>query len=172
MTEVLGLGRRASPAPARAIAGHALSDDAARAIGVVGAALLLIGWADLTLLWLPPDFGRPDWEFGTVSAHFDGMPLGTVGIALLAIPAFSSARAWPGRVIGAWCALVAVACLGALVVFALDVPIALRTAGIPRPVLLEAVAKTTLFAVIYVAAYGWLARLSWRASRRAAETVA
>lgn len=53
---------------------------------VAGIAITLVG-SDLALLWIPARLGTPDWEFGTVSTTLDGMPLGTVGFALIAVGA-------------------------------------------------------------------------------------
>jgi len=44
----------------------------------------------LALLWYPLQFGSADWEFGTISAYLNGMPLGTLGLALLAAGAIGA----------------------------------------------------------------------------------
>lgn len=49
----------------------------------IGAALLLVGFVKVLLLWLPLDFANAGWRFGTVSQTVAALPVSAVGAALL-----------------------------------------------------------------------------------------
>jgi hypothetical protein len=49
-------------------------------LGWIGLAFALVGGFDLALIWIPLGFGNPEWEFGTVSATLDGLPVTTLGL--------------------------------------------------------------------------------------------
>lgn len=133
---------------------------------VLGAALALVAWTDLTLLWFPLRFGSPEWEFGTIAAHFDGMPLATIGLLALIIGA--AGRGWwlATRVLAIVLLVLAVAFLAVFVIFLLDIPLALQGAAVElRPAITRAVVKASVYALTYVALYGWLAWYVWRRTR-------
>ena len=137
-----------------------------RIVTALGAALTVVGWTDLALLWFPSNFGSPEWEFGTISGHFDGMPLGTLGLVTLCIAALGLGRRRTARVLAAILMTIAVTLLGIFALYLLNVPVALG--GVPPqlvPTIQKAILKTTVFAVTYLALYGWLALYLWRNSR-------
>ena len=148
-------------APQRKLVVEPSPDDALRLLIWVGACLALAGWMDVLLLWIPTHFGRPEWEFGTVSAMFDALPLGTLGVALLI--AAGVARGWRRVVLvsGVAALVLAFVLVAALVLFALDVPLAWKgVAESYRPTLKKAMFKTGVLAAIYITMYsvvGWLA---------------
>ena len=125
-----------------------------RVVAVAGLVLGVIGWLDVLLLWVPLHLGRSEWEFGTVSATFDALPLATIGCALVLAGALASGWNVRLRVVGWFAAAVSVLLLAALMLFLLDVPLAWKGVGlINRPPLIRAVAKTCVLAVAYVAVY-------------------
>jgi hypothetical protein len=131
-----------------------------------GLAVALVGWFDLALLWYPLRFGDPEWEFGTISAHFDGMPLGTVGLALLVAGAIGRGWRRTSRLLAVVCLLVVVGLLAISVIYLLDVPLALRaTAPQIKPVMKKAMLKAGVFSATYTVLYAWLAWFLWRSTR-------
>jgi hypothetical protein len=131
-------------------------------ISVVGLLLGAVGWLDIVMLWLPAHIGRAEWEFGTISATFDALPLATLGLGLLL--AGSLAAGWMGRIKAlGWFALgVLVLLLAVLVLYGLDVPLAWKgVAPAALPMLKRAMAKTLALALAYLVVYGlfgWIAR--------------
>lgn len=135
-------------------------------ITVLGCALVCVGGLDLVLLWVPFRFGVAEWEFGTVSRFLDGLPVLTVGLAILLVSGALNARAWLLWVTGIVSVLVWVAVLVGTVVYALDIPLALKATD---PGLLlglkKGVAKTLGEAAVYGVAYLVFARSALRMAR-------
>src|SRR5262245_56246877 len=48
-------------------------------LGWSGLVYILVGGIDILLAWYPIEFGNAEWEFGTISATLDRLPLATVG---------------------------------------------------------------------------------------------
>ncbi len=147
----------------------------------VGFALAVAGWVDVGLFYYPSRFGSAEWEFGTIAQTLDAMPLPTLGLALLAL----GIRARGGRVVwtrglAAVFALVGLLSLAGLVLFALDIPLALKAmqraaqqakngqAAIVSSGLKRGMAKVIAFSVCYALAYGWMAVTMWRVRRETA----
>src|SRR5512135_2434530 len=72
-----------TPAPQRSAVLQPSPDQGWRLLVLVGLIVGAAGWLDVLMLWYPPQFGKPEWEFGTVSAMFSGLPLATIGLALV-----------------------------------------------------------------------------------------
>lgn len=129
--------------------------------GWSGLAFLLIGGSDFALTWYPFDFGNREWEFGTVTASLNGLPVPTMGLALLLVGALLLERRW-------WSVLVALAAFGmalwvlaGAVLWGTTVPLAVQS--VPPDVavgLKKAVLKGALQAVLYP---GILLFIGWRA---------
>ncbi len=133
-------------------------------VAVVGSVLAVIGWTDILLAWYPPKFGTVEWEFGTISATIDSMPLGTMGLAALAASAIARGATRPVRIVGVLCWLIAGVLLGVLALYLLDLPVAWN--GVQeglRPMLGKAMLKTSLLTLAYIGLYGWL---GWFTRRR------
>lgn len=130
---------------------------------VAGGALALAGWTDAFLLWLPPNFADPEWEFATSSTFFDAVPLGTIGLAAVAAGALNRSLRPVLLTLAVVFPLLTLVFLGAAALFFLtsvaawgDVEPALR------PVLERIVIKTSILSATYILLYGWL---SWIVSR-------
>jgi PAS domain S-box-containing protein len=140
------------------------------ATACAGAALTVVGWADLALLWFPLRFGRPEWEFATIGAHFDHMALGTAGVLLLALGI--AHRGWwaPAQALAMASQLIAIGLVAVYAVFIVAAPQAWHNVA-PQlePTIGRAVRKVSVFAVGYAAAYTWLAVYLWRKVKRAQE---
>ena len=133
----------------------------------LGVAMTVVGWTDLALLWIPPHFGRAEWEFGTISRHFDGLALGTVGLVFLSIGVVRNGWGLGMRGLALACLTVTLALIAISVIYLLDVPIALQGAA-PQvhPILKKAMLKCGVFAMTYIGLYGWMTAYLWRAARR------
>jgi hypothetical protein len=117
---------------------------------------------DLALLRYPLQFGSVEWEFGTISAHLNGMPLGTMGLILLAAGTLGSGWRCMARGLAVFCAVVAVGVVSLSVIYLLDVPVALKGAPQVKSLLIRAIVKAGMFAITYTTLYAWLARFLWR----------
>lgn len=133
---------------------------------------------DIGLLYLPLGFGNNEWEFGIIAQTFDALPTATVGMVLLAagLRAHGSRTAIL-RALSIVCVVIALILAVLLLIFALDIPIAWKAmtrvpAGAtpttqPNPIVVSGIkrgiAKAMLFGLVYITAYGVLARQMWRA---------
>jgi ABC-type uncharacterized transport system permease subunit len=102
-----------------------------KALGRVGLLLAIIGGIDIVLHWYPAHFRSPEWEFGTVATTFASLPLVTLG--LVAGLASALARGVRGgiSVMAIVFTLMAVFSIGMLLLFASDVPLALKAVQQP-----------------------------------------
>lgn len=135
-------------------------------IAYSGFVIAVVGWFDLALLWYPLLFGNREWEFGTISAHLNGMPLSTVGLSLFVAGAIGRGWRRVNRILSVFCMLVVVGLLVISIMYLLDVPLALRAAPIQvKQALKKAILKAGVFAVVYTVWYAWLARFLWRSTK-------
>ena len=134
-----------------------------RVARVAGAVLALVGWTDVVLLWYPLNVGNPEWEFATVGATYDALPLATIGSAALTIAALGRRSRRALRALGAWFVIVSLVLVGAYVLYLLSAAVAWKSVTPEyRFVLHRALGKCSSQAVLYVLLYGWLARLTLR----------
>ena len=139
-----------------------------RLVGVIGLAFGLIAGADLLLTWYPFNLGSPEWEFGTVTASLDGLPLLVMGLTLSLASGVARGRRWLVRVVAVLLLILAALIVVAAVLYVTNVPIALKSVQDPviRTGLKKAIAKTSVQAVVYPAALLWLAVKGWRHAAR------
>lgn len=120
----------------------------------LGAALAIVGLTDVGLLWFPARWASVDWEFGTISGVVDGLPLATIGIGLVTAAAIAGLRRKLVLAMGVVEVVIAVLLILMLVVYVLDVPVALRAVDVQlRPTLKKAILKTGSMAIVYVVLY-------------------
>lgn len=139
---------------------------------VLGVALAIVGLTDVALLWFPARWASVDWEFGTVSAAIDGLPLATIGLGLVSTGAVARGKRGALAVLALVLGLMVLAVIALLLVFALDVPVVLRAVDPQlRMTVRKAMLKTGSMAVVYVALYltlgVWVVR-RFRVSRKGA----
>lgn len=129
-------------------------------LAAAGWSLLLMGAIDLSLAWIPPRIGQPDWEFGTISAMLNSLPVPTIGAALALGASAALGRRGAVGAVAAWSALVCLFLSVAVVLYVLDIPLALRavTDPVPRSALTAAMAKSLCSVVVYGAVHGWFVR--------------
>jgi hypothetical protein len=136
-------------------------------LGLVGASFIVLGAMDLVLVWYPQAFGTPEWEFSTVTATFNGLPVPVLGMTMLL--ASGVARRRPiitrGAAILLW--TLALIVLAAFILYATTVPMAISRINNPvvRTGLLKAIAKTSVQGVMYPIVFAWAGFKGWRAVR-------
>ena len=137
-----------------------------RLLGGLGLLFVIVGGADLALTWLPLGFGNPEWEFGTVTAMMDGLPVPTLGLVAVAGAARLAGARWLARVVSVVLAVLALWIVGAAILYVTTVPLALRAVTDPviRAGLDKAVTKTAVQCVAYPIGLVWLAVAAWRRS--------
>lgn len=130
----------------------------------VGLVFMLVGAADLALVWYPLGFGSAEWEFGSVTSMLNGLPVLVMGLVFLAMGAVAAGRRWAGRGIATVLLLLAVVVVLMAALYATTVPIALKAAPNPTVALglKKAIAKTTVQAAVYPVMLIWLAISTWR----------
>jgi hypothetical protein len=136
-----------------------------RIILIVGIAAAIVGITDVGLLFFPARWASLEWEFGTISATIEGLPLCTLGLGLIAAAMVAQGYALGRRLLGPLLLVVGLFVVALLVIFALDVPVALRSSEPAlRAVLRKQILKTALMGVSYVFAYSVLGVWTWRRS--------
>lgn len=143
-------------APAGASPAHRSGDatQAWRWIGWFGLVLLLAGLGDWTLAWFPMRLGSAEWEFGTVVSSFSGLPLVTLGFAGVLGAGVARGIRWQ-VILTAWILLLfATWILAGLVLFSLDIPVAMKAVqGAARLGIMKAIAKTSFLGVLFLTGY-------------------
>lgn len=130
-----------------------------RVLELLGLAIAVIGFTDVALLLLPPDFGSLEWEFATMSAFLDGLPLGTVGIGLLGAAETGLRRVGALRVLAVLCLLLTLVVCAGTVLHAINVQTVFQIAQPgTETALRRAVIKSFVFAATYVAFFAWATR--------------
>ena len=135
-----------------------------RLLFVLGWLFTVVGLLNTVLLWYPFRFGVPEYEFGSVAASLDGLPVTMMGLTLAL--AGSRARAKDGAALLATVLLWAIAVLviAGGVLYWLNVPLALQqvTEPVIRTGIKKSMAKVTVQALVYPAAMIALAILGSR----------
>ena len=138
-------------------------------LGLVGISLVLVDLLDLALTWYPLNFGNPEWEFGSVTSTFNGIPVLAMGMALVLGMGITSRRRWLVRAVAVAFALSALAVLLMGALWATTIPIALQSIPADNPVLTglkKAVVKTAGQAILYPPVFLVVAVRSWRFGAR------
>lgn len=130
-------------------------------LGWAGWVFLVAGLVDIALAWIPFNLGNAEWEFGTITRSFDALPLPFLGSALIMGAGVARGRLWWGRIGVVVLALLALWVLASAVLYALNVPLALRS--VKQPLVLiglkKAIFRTGLQSVLYVFAASGMAWL-------------
>ncbi len=123
----------------------------------MGAVFALVSLVDVGLSFYPLNFGQADWEFGTATAVMENLPVGTVGIGLMAVAGLGKRADWMIKLaVAAGIALILVVALCA-VMFGRNIAEAVRAVTEPvlREGLKESMIRTTVQLVGYLGALGW-----------------
>jgi len=134
-------------------------------LGIVGIFLCLVAGSDIALTWLPHDLGNREWEFGTVTATFNGMLSVTLGVVFVLIWARESRASRALLFLFGALSLATLFLAGVFIIYLTNLPLALDSVPDGNPVrtgLLKAITKTVAQGVLYVLGYAGLAWLSLR----------
>jgi len=134
-------------------------------VWVMGWLFAVVGLLNTVLIWIPLRFSSPEYEFTSVAASLDGLPLALMGMTL----ALAASRA-SGRVKSATALIVLLLVVTLLVVvggvlYWLNVPLALnalKNQPVPRLGIVKSVIKVTAQVVLYSAAMLTFARMATR----------
>ena len=139
-----------------------------RVFRAIGFLLFVVGVLDLALAWVPLRFGTPEWEFGTISATLNNMPVPAMGLALMLAYAAAERDVGVLVTVAVWGVVMTVFLSVAAVFYGLDVPLALR--AVQNPVALRGLRTGMIKAVILLIGYGgfhlWAAVFAIRRMRR------
>ena len=157
MNRVVGVGKR--PQSEEGLrSGKSSAAFAWRPLGWFGLLFLIVGLADMALVWYPLRPGNPSWEFGAVDLSFSTLPLLTIGLAAALASALARGKRRTAMLYALFSLLLALVCLGGYMLFLSDVPLALRNSP---PELLtgvkKAILRNTVFAVTFTTAYAAVA---------------
>ena len=144
--------------------GMALALTAMRALGIV---FLLVALTDILTSWLPPSFGKPEWEFGVSAGFFDRFPLFGLGLAILIADGVAYGRKVQVRVLASVAVLMAVTMWLVFTLFATTWPMSLRAVtGNPTAMttMKKAGAKALAQGAVYPFALLWMAGAAWKAT--------
>ena len=145
-------------------------DDSSRSwlvLGWIGLVFLVVGGLDFLLAWVPLNLGVPEWEFGTVTQSFTGLPILLLGIGLLLVAGEDGDRGWFRTLALGAASVVLLWVLFGTVIWVLNVPVALEAA--PEGALSavrEAVTRTGVQAMAYTAVLAYMLSRAWLLKRR------
>jgi len=144
-------------------------DVAWRVVFIPAVLFVVVGGIDSLLTWFPANFGTTEWEFGTITASLNGLPLPVLGLTLLLLASIATGRLRLARLVLWLMVLVAVAVLAMMVLYLLTLPQAFRAASeasdIARVGLKKAMIKSVVQLICYPAALVTTAVLGWRTLR-------
>jgi len=123
----------------------------------MAAVFALVSLFDIGLTFYPMNFGSAEWEFGTATAVLNNLPLAVVGIGLLAVAGLGRRTDSLVQVGMALAGILVVVLLVVAVMFARNIPEALRS--VEDPVVKQGLDEAILRSGVQLA--GYLAALIW-----------
>jgi hypothetical protein len=134
-----------------------------RYVGWLGVVLAVSGGVDILLRWYPPSFKSPEWEFGTIGITVAALPLFAIGLVLLLAASLARASSLGASIMAGVFGLMAVLLAGALLLFLLDIPLALRPDNPAiRLEIKKSIARTLIMGVAFEAMFVACAGVSFR----------
>ena len=128
-------------------------------LGYIGIAFVLIGAIDIGLAWFPFVLGSAEWEFGTIGASLNGLPLPGLGLMLVLAGGVALGNRVRIRVAALVCAVLVLVLfvLGFLYVTVIPVALSEVTNVVVRAGLVKSIVKALALLVIYPVLFGWVA---------------
>lgn len=131
--------------------------------GWFGLLLVVIGASDVLLQWYPAAFKSPEWEFTTAAVTIASLPLLTIGLTVMLASFLSRAKREGVLAMGVVFVVMFLAVGFVLVLFALDIPLALRApVGPALTAIKKAMVRTAIMGISYEIAYFAAAMVSFR----------
>jgi hypothetical protein len=139
-------------------------------LGFFGWLLALVGGVDLLLTVYPPE-RNPEWEFATAVALISGLPVPTMGLALIIASALKRRARNTAKFAGTVALLGSLSIAVGLVIFMLTIPVAMRMVQNPlvRGGIIKAIVKTWAQGSLYMIGMFVLGFQAWRQSRQRAQ---
>jgi hypothetical protein len=136
-------------------------------LGWLGLVFVIIGCTDLAMAWYPVLIGNPQWEFGTVSRTYDNLPLTSLGLGLLLGAGVARGVKWWTRIAAVLFLVLALLVIGGLVLYATNIPLALRSVSDPLALsgLKRAIVKALVQGIMYGLVFSVLGISALRHSR-------
>ena len=127
-----------------------------RMVSWLGLLLAIVGGVDIVLRWYPVAFKSPEWEFGTVALTIASFPVFTIGTVALLGSYLARANRTGVAVMAVLFGLLFLFLCGCVLVFLLDVPLALRVANAQitlelKKTIIRTVVMGCAFATMYAA---------------------
>lgn len=120
------------------------------AVGWIGAVLTGAALADYAIALFPPHFSSVEWEFGTISQVFAGLPLVFIGMVAIWLSGAGLGRRWVLLASGLAMEFAALCVVLLLLGFALDIPIALRSGqGAAHSAVVKVIVKTLAMGLLF-----------------------
>lgn len=141
-----------------------------RMLALVGVAFVVIGLVIEVTVLFPLRVGNPEWEFGTVNAFLDSLPLLVIGLSLLAAFGVARGHPWLARAAGAMFIILALIVLAGALLYATVVPQALNLRNYSRIEMLtavkKAITKAAFQSAVYPIGFLWVGIAAFRFSSR------
>jgi hypothetical protein len=119
---------------------------------VMGWLFTLVGLLNTVLIWVPLRLGVPEYEFASVAASLDGLPLALMGMTLALAASRASGRTRSATAIVILLIVVTVLVIAGGVLYGLNAPLALRALKnqpVPRLGIMKSIVKVTGQVVLY-----------------------
>lgn len=143
--------------------------DGWRLLFVPSVLFVVVGSMDAVLTWFPTNFGSAEWEFGTISASLNGLPLPVLGLVLMLAASVALERRRLAQVVIVVLLLIAIVVAIVAVLYLLTLPQAFRAAAdageVGRIGIRKAMLKTVVQLIGYPVALGITAWHGWRTLR-------
>jgi len=123
----------------------------------IGMAFVVIGAVDIGLAWFPFVLGSAEWEFGTIGATLNGLPLPGLGLTLILASGVALGRSMQIRLASVACVFLVVLLLGLGFLYVTVIPVALSdvTNPVVRTGIMKSIIKAVALFVIYPVLFGW-----------------
>lgn len=141
-------------------------DGAWNILAVVGVVFAGLGLLDVALAWIPADFSSPEWEFGTITASANGLPLPALGLLLVLAAGVATGSRWKVRSASVVMLVLSVLILALALLYVTVIPVALGAVdnALVRTGLVKAMIKASVLLLVFPTLFIWLAIRGWRRS--------
>jgi hypothetical protein len=135
-------------------------------LGAVGLVFAIVGGIDIALVWYPSNLGNPEFEFGSVAASFNNLPLVSLGLTMWMAGGVARGQKWVVRAAATALIVLALLIVIGAVLFLTNVPMALKAKMEPIIMtgLKKGISKTLIQSAAYPVVLFYVAVKAWRHS--------
>ena len=141
-----------------------------RVVAVISLVFMVVGFVDSALTFFPTAFGTTEWEFGTVTASLNGLPLPVLSLALFAAAGVELGWIKLTRVACVLMILVALVIAAMALLYLTTLPQALNAAQQAGPMgqlgIKKSIMKSAVQLIAYPVGLCLTARVAWIMARR------